>query len=157
RSASGTAAPRLVPSSWPSRAAREPREVRLALLEERSRTLVRLVRRVVEAGRVAGELLQPGQTVGRDQERGLQEPDRCRAHGEDLGRPGHTLGFELREWDDVVHEAHLQGGRGVVPAAEEPDLLGLAVTDEARKEANPEARVEAPDLRADLPEDRVLG
>ena len=136
--------------------ARELREVGLALLQERPRALVRLVGRVVEAGRVAGELLEPGQAVGRDEERRLEEADRGRAHLQDLVRPRDALGLEVGERHDLVDEAHLERLGGRVPAAQEPDLLGLLVAHEARQQPDPEARVERAHLRPDLAEDRVL-
>ena len=44
----------------------------------------------------------------------------------------------------------------LVAAAQEPDLLGLAVADQPREQPDPEPGVEAADLRADLAEDRVV-
>ena len=61
------------------------------------------------------------------------------------------------ERHDGVHESHLQRLLRVVLAAEEPDLLGLLGTDEAREHARAEATVERADPRAGLAEAGVVG
>jgi len=108
------------------------------LVEERLRSLVRLVRRVVQPRRVAGELLEPGEAIGRDQERRLEEPDRGRAHVQDLVRPLHALGLQVRQRHDLVDEVHRQRVVGAVLAAQEPDSLALLVATGAPA-ADPEA------------------
>src|SRR3954447_4881067 len=139
-----------------SRAPWEPREVGLALLEEGRRAFVRFIRRVEEAGGVAGELLQAGEPVRRDKEGRLQEADRRRTHRQDLGPPLDAFGFEVGQRDDVVDEAHLECLPRVIATAQEPDLLGLPVADKPGEQADPEPGIERADLRADLPEDRVF-
>jgi hypothetical protein len=125
------------------------------LLEERRRPLVRLVGRVVEAGRVAGELLEPGQPVRRDEEGGLEEADRRGAHVQDLLAHCDALGLEVGERHDLVHEPHVErlgpstggtGTRSPSPSCRRRGAPG----------GRPEAGVEAAHLRAHLPEDRVL-
>src|SRR3954454_23756581 len=139
-----------------SRSAWETREVGLALFEEGSQAFVRLVGRVEQAGRVACELLQSGQPVSRNEEGRLEEADRGGAHRQDLGGPLDAFGFEVGKRDDVVDEPHLERLLGVIATTQEPDLLGLPVTDEPREQTDAEPGVERADLRADLPEDRVV-
>jgi hypothetical protein len=67
------------------------------------------------------------------------------------------LFFELGQRHDGVDEAHVEGLLGVVLAAEEPDLAGLLLADDAGHVAGAVAAVEAADLGAGLAEAGVVG
>src|SRR5205807_6320572 len=136
---------------------REPVELGTALLEVRLLALLRLLAHVVEEGRVSGELLDTRKTVVGGVERRLQHAQRERAVVQHALAPRHRLDLELLEWDDLVHETHVEGFLRVVLVAQEPDLARLLLPDAAGEESRPVAAVERADLRARLPEPGVVG
>ena len=70
---------------------------------------------------------------------------------------GHAALIERQVAAVEQAEGHVERLLRVVLTAEEPDLLGLLGADEARQQAGAEAAVERADLRACLPEARVVG
>ena len=138
-------------------AARELREVRLALLEVGVAPLLRLLAHVEEQVGVVGELLDPGEPVLVGVEAGFQQAQREGGEGEHLAAPAERLILELGERDDRVDQPHLERLLCVVLAAQEPDLLGLLRPDQPRQDARAEAAVERADLGAGLAEARVVG
>src|SRR5436190_15723752 len=139
-----------------SRAPREPPEIGRTLLEECPASLVGLLGLVEQHRRVAGELLEPGESVRVGVESPLQEPNRGGALLEDLVRPADALRLELGEGDDRVDETHFEGLVRVVLAAQVPDLAGPLLADDPGEDPDAIAAVERADLRAGLAEDRVL-
>src|ERR1700719_2287173 len=107
------------------RALREFAEVGLALLHVRVAALLRLFAEVVEKGRVAGELLDAGETViGRVQPR-LQHSQRERAELVHATAPLDRRLLERREGHDLVDEPHVECLLRVVLLAQKPDLARL--------------------------------
>src|SRR5512143_119783 len=139
------------------REAAELAEVGLALLEVRVLAFLSFGGEVVEQRRVAGELLQPRLPVAVGVERRLEAAQRDRAHREHLAAPLHGFRFQLLVGYDAVDEPHLECLRGVVLAAQEPDLARLLLPDDARHVRRTEAAVEAADFRPRLAEARVVG
>src|SRR5438034_8284366 len=97
-------------------------EVRRALLAVGVASLLRLLAAVEEEVGVVRQLLKPAQAVLRGVEARLQQPQRERREGQHLAAPAERLLFEPLEWDDRIHESHLERFRGRVLAAQEPDL-----------------------------------
>src|SRR5436309_7108632 len=131
-------------------------EIRFPPLEVCVPPLLRLLGHVVEKRRVSGELLQPDLAVAFGVERGLEAPERERAHGEYLAAPGDGLLLESLERDHLIHQPHLARLAGVVLPAEVPDLARPFLPDDARKVRGPEPAVEGADLRPGLAKDRVI-
>ena len=77
--------------------------------------------------------------------------------GEHLAAPGEGFRLEAGERDDGVDEAHGERLLGVVLAAQEPDLAGLLLADDAGEVGRAEAAVERADLRSGLAEAGVVG
>src|SRR4051812_10802237 len=132
-------------------------EVGSALLAVGVTALLRLFGCVEEEVGVVGELLDAGQAVLGSVEAGLQEPQREGRQREHLAAPLDGLLLEPLEWDDGVHESHLERLPGVVLTAEEPDLLGLLRADQVGEQSGAEAAVEAADSRAGLAEASIVG
>ncbi len=76
---------------------------------------------------------------------------------EDFPRPLDRLGFQVRQRDDGVDQAHLQRLRGVVLTAEIPDLARFFLPDDAGEVTGAEAAIETADFGAGLAEARVVG
>src|SRR6266511_4064654 len=140
-----------------SRALREPVELGPALLEVGALAFLRLLAHVIEERRVAGELLDAGESVVGRVERRLQHAQRERAVPEHLPTPRDRLDLELLERDDLVHEAHVERLLRVVFVAQEPDLTRLLLADAAGEEARAVATVERADLGPGLAEPCVVG
>src|SRR3954463_4336201 len=132
-------------------------EVGSALLAVGVTALLRLFGCVEEEVGVVGELLDAGQAVLRSVEAGLEEAQGEGRQREHLAAPLDGLLLETLERDHRVHEAHVERLLRVVLAAEEPDLLGLLLADLLGEYRRTEAAVEGADLRAGLPEARVVG
>ena len=132
-------------------------EVRRPLLEERVTSLARLLAHVVEQGGVAGELLEPGETVGVRVECRFQAAQREWAVAEDVATPRHGLRLQPVERNDRVHQSHGERLVRVVARAAVPDLARLLVPDDACQVRGTVPAVEAPDARAGLAEDGVVG
>src|SRR5262245_46023689 len=113
----------------PSGSLRELREVRAATLLVGVAALLALLGHVEQQRRVVRELLEAGEPVLGGVEARLQQPQRQRRERGHLPAPCDRFALELVAWHHCVHQAHLVGLVGVVEAAEEPDLLGLADAD----------------------------
>src|SRR4051794_4712662 len=138
------------------RSPRELREVGAALLDVGVAALLGLVAHVEEQRRVAGELLDAGEPVVGGVERRLQHPQGERREREHLAAPLDGLLLEALERHDRVDEAPVERRLRVVLAAEEPHLHRALAADLAGEQARAEAAVERADLRAGLPEPRVV-
>ena len=103
------------------------------------------------------ELLHAGEAVLGGVERGLQQAQREGGEREHLPAPPHGLLLQALQRHDGVDEPHLERFRGVVLAAEEPDLLRLLGPHEVGEQPRAEAAVEGAHARPDLPEAGVLG
>src|SRR4051812_14059344 len=144
----------VMPTSGPLR---ELVERRLALLEVGALALLGLFTHVVEEGGVAGELLDPGETVVGRVARRLDHAERERAVLQHLPAPCHGLLLQPLERHDGVDQAHVEGLLRVVLAAQEPDLARLLLPARGRQAPRPVPAVERPDARTGLPEAGVVG
>src|SRR4029077_6951035 len=139
------------------RALRELAEVGLALLDVSITALLRLLAHVVEVRRVAGELLDAGETVVRRIHPGLDHPQRERAQLEHAPAPGHGLLFQVGQRHDLVDQAHVERLLRVVLIAKKPDLARLLLTDDPGQQSGAVAAVEAADPWPGLTETSVVG
>ena len=130
---------------------------RAALLLERLPPLGRLVAPVEQQVGVVSQLLDARVAVLVGVEARLDQAQGEGGEGEHLAAPGDRLALELRHRHHRVDQAHLEGLRGVVLAAQQPELLGLLRADEIAKEGGAEAAVPGADPRPGLPEDGVVG
>src|SRR5690348_668311 len=135
---------------------RKAGKVRLSLLDVGVASLLRLFAHVVEQGRVAGQLLDPGQPVVGGVHAGLDHAQRERAVLEHAPAPGHRLSLEVGQRHDLVDEAHSERLLGVVLLAQEPDLARLLLAHDSRQQPGTIASVEAAHLRSGLAEARVV-
>src|SRR4051794_22903338 len=108
RTTLGVAVPVLMREAYDAglRPAREAREVRLALLEEGSPPLRRLLAAVEQQVRVVRQLLDAGVAVLLRVEARLHEPQREGGQREHLAAPLDRRGLQLIERDDGIHEPH---------------------------------------------------
>src|SRR5207247_3539247 len=113
-------------------------------------TLLRLFAHVVEKRRVTSKLLDAREPVVGGVEPGFQHAQRQGAELEHAPAPGDRLLLQVRERDDLVDEAHVEGLPRVVLVAEKPDLARLLLADDARQEAGSVAAVEAAHSRPGL-------
>ena len=76
--------------------------------------------------------------------------------GQHLPGPGHSLGFQALQRHHRIHQPHGQGLAGVVAAAEEPDLAGLALPHHPGEVTGAEAPVKTAHPGPGLAEDGVI-
>ena len=74
-----------------------------------------------------------------------------------LAAPAHGFPLKLGQGDDGVDQPHVERLLGIVHAAQEPDLAGLLLTDDAGHVGGAPAAVEGADFRTGLAELGVVG
>src|SRR5271165_3662762 len=116
----------------------EAGEVRGALLHVGIPALLGLLAFVEQQVRVVGELLDAAEPFFSGVEAGLQQTQGERRQGQHLPAPADRLLLEALERHDGVDEPHRERLLGGVPAAQEPDLLGLLRSHEVRQQTCPE-------------------
>src|SRR5258708_37705487 len=125
-----------------SRESRELLEGWLGLVDVGVAAVRRLFAEVIKERSVAGEVEQADLAVAVGIERGLHAAQRHRGELQHLPAPLHGLFLQPGQGDDRVDETHVQRLPGVVLAAEEPDLTGLLLADDAGKIGRSEAAIE---------------
>src|SRR5947208_11660216 len=135
----------------------EAGEVRRALLLVGVAALLGLRAFVEEQVRIVRQLLDAREAVLGGVETRLQQAQRERREREHPPTPLQRLRFQLLERDDGVHQPHLQRlVCGVLPA-QEPHLLRLLRSHQARQQPRAESAVERAHARADLTKAGVVG
>src|SRR5690348_5122970 len=138
------------------REARESGEIGFALLQISISSLLALFSHVKEHGRVTGQFLNSGQTVGISIEGSFEETQGNRTFLKDLLRPLHSLFFQAFQWNYGIYQAHIQRLLcGILPA-KIPDLAGFLVTDYSGHICSAPACIKTANSGTSLPESSIV-
>ena len=107
-------------------------------------------------GGIAGQLLQPGESIGFSIECGLEATDGRGAVLEHLMGPTHPLSLKLLQRHHGIDQPHLQSLLGAITAAEKPDFTGLALADHPRQIARTKTAIKTADLGSSLAKHGVI-